>query len=310
MPKDELFKLGLLNDALQYNESLGETDTFTYKKLTQLKADLLAKYADDAPVTIAQPIRPIEMAKPERALPTSPKAIRPENVATDAQKRYLDRLVGEREVPEIGGLQTALAKYRNGSLTKRAASALIDWLRDLPLKGTNDNIRWATPKQMTSLVREGERRVILQPVAQAAVDAATQGRDVPFDIARAALDHLFSADYCKTPKASEARITQDGMYRIGERIIKVQIAVHGSGKLYAKELVGHEYTDEDGETQTKWSFEYVAGLVNELTDANRMTLEEAKAFGKLYEWCCVCGKQLTKESSIAAGIGPVCGGRV
>jgi hypothetical protein len=37
-----------------------------------------------------------------------------------------------------------------------------------------------------------------------------------------------------------------------------------------------------------------------------MTLDQAKAFGALYGACCNCGKTLTDERSIEAGIGPVC----
>jgi hypothetical protein len=40
-----------------------------------------------------------------------------------------------------------------------------------------------------------------------------------------------------------------------------------------------------------------------------MSLEEAKAFGRLYGVCVRCGATLTDEQSIEAGIGPVCAGR-
>jgi hypothetical protein len=51
-------------------------------------------------------------------------------------------------------------------------------------------------------------------------------------------------------------------------------------------------------------------MVYKLTSADRMTLEDAKEFGALYGTCCVCGRLLTNEVSIEAGIGPVCGKRV
>jgi hypothetical protein len=37
-----------------------------------------------------------------------------------------------------------------------------------------------------------------------------------------------------------------------------------------------------------------------------MSLEDGKKYGKLYGVCCVCGRVLTDENSIQAGIGPVC----
>jgi hypothetical protein len=84
-------------------------------------------------------------------------------------------------------------------------------------------------------------------------------------------------------------------------IAKVQKAVHGSGRLYAKRLVVSE---------TGGTFEYAPGLIVQLDPGMRLSLEEASAFGKLYGWCIVCGRTLTDEKSIAAGIGPVCGGRL
>lgn len=113
----------------------------------------------------------------------------------------------------------------------------------------------------------------------------------------------------QTPRAPkvvrEPEIT-DGMYRnpqTGE-IYKVQIAVHGSGKLYAKKLM----VEGEGHDADVW-FEYAPGMVNRLKVEWKMTLEEAKAFGALYGSCCVCGRTLTNEESIEAGIGPICAGK-
>jgi hypothetical protein len=83
----------------------------------------------------------------------------------------------------------------------------------------------------------------------------------------------------------------------GCRIFKVQRAVNGSGRLYAKELI-------DG------SFVYFTGGITTVAKTSRpMTLDEAKGYGKLYGVCCKCGRTLTDEGSIEAGIGPVCAGK-
>lgn len=121
----------------------------------------------------------------------------------------------------------------------------------------------------------------------------------------------------KTPKEAKAStssegapVTEDGMYRTEDgTIFKVQIAVHGSGNLYAKKLVA---LDEPKVMKTKTVthvFEYAPGAIRKLTADDKMTLEEAKAWGALYGTCCCCGATLTNETSIAAGIGPVCGSR-
>lgn len=93
----------------------------------------------------------------------------------------------------------------------------------------------------------------------------------------------------------------EGMHKVGDTIYKVQRAVHGSGHLYAKVL----HQDEDG----SWHFEYAAGAIMRLSADTLMPLEEAKRFGQLYGVCCVCGRTLTDETSIAEGIGPICGSR-
>lgn len=94
---------------------------------------------------------------------------------------------------------------------------------------------------------------------------------------------------------------EPGMYKSNNTIFKVQIAVHGSGKPYAKRLE----QDEDG----AWGFVYAPGAVKNLSPDYKMSLEDAKQFGVLYGTCCVCGRMLTNESSIADGIGPVCAKR-
>lgn len=104
-------------------------------------------------------------------------------------------------------------------------------------------------------------------------------------------------------QATKAEPLTDGMYRQGDTIFKIQKAVHGSGHLYAKRLVpGDGYG-------AKATFVYAPGAMKALTLADKMTLEEAKAWGALYGTCCVCGRTLTNESSIEAGIGPVCAGK-
>ena len=116
--------------------------------------------------------------------------------------------------------------------------------------------------------------------------------------ASAVIDVLKEQPKLEKPQAEPA---PEGMHRIGDDIYKVQRAVHGSGNLYAKKLV-RDYDDQ-------WIFEYAPGIVKQLSPDTAMTLDEAKEWGALYGTCCVCGRTLTNEESIAAGIGPICAGR-
>jgi hypothetical protein len=95
----------------------------------------------------------------------------------------------------------------------------------------------------------------------------------------------------QTPEVTE------GMYQVGDTIYKVQKAVHGSGRLYAKVLM---------ERNGAWKFEMAKGMVFKLKASDKLSLEAAKAFGQLYGVCCCCGATLTDENSIAEGIGPIC----
>jgi len=113
----------------------------------------------------------------------------------------------------------------------------------------------------------------------------------------AAILRCASRERPATPKAPKAVEVTEGMYRTADgTVFKVQRAVNGSGRLYAKRLT------EDG-------FEYAQGAVYRLTADEKMTLDEAKAWGVLYGTCCVCGRTLTDETSIEQGIGPVCAGK-
>lgn len=106
------------------------------------------------------------------------------------------------------------------------------------------------------------------------------------------------------PSAAGAAAITEGMYRMADgTIYKVQRAVHGSGNLYAKRLV------PPSEFGGNASFEYAPGALRALKPEDKMTLDQAREFGALYGTCCQCGRTLTDERSIEAGIGPICAGK-
>lgn len=112
-------------------------------------------------------------------------------------------------------------------------------------------------------------------------------------ISRAVTEIVSSPEFVDAPPVAEVTPAEEGVYKLGNRIFKVQRAIHGSGHLYAKELT------IDG-------FIYAGGMIRHLDSSHRMTLEQAKEYGSLYGVCCRCAAPLTDEKSIAAGIGPVC----
>lgn len=108
------------------------------------------------------------------------------------------------------------------------------------------------------------------------------------------------------PKRSEKAnalkpLVGEGLYQRDGQIYKVQVAVHGSGHLYCKRL-------EDVEGSRR--FVYAPGMLTALRPEDVMTLKEAAEFGKLYGFCVRCGRTLTDEASIEAGIGPICASKM
>lgn len=89
---------------------------------------------------------------------------------------------------------------------------------------------------------------------------------------------------------------EEGIYLNNQGIFKLYTTQ--SGYLFAKKL------QQDG------SWEGVKGAAHKLRPETKMTLEQAKHYGKLYGMCIKCGRTLTDEVSISEGIGPVCAGKM
>lgn len=87
----------------------------------------------------------------------------------------------------------------------------------------------------------------------------------------------------------------EGIYYKEGVVYKVQIS--GAGRPYAKVLKEH-------------GFSYDPTAIKNLSVEDKITIEQAKAYGIKYGVCCVCGRTLTDSVSVAEGIGPVCGRRI
>lgn len=101
---------------------------------------------------------------------------------------------------------------------------------------------------------------------------------------------------CQTGQKKTA--AKEGVYLKGELIYKVMLNREKT-RTYARSL-----TIVNGKPQ----WDYAPSIVFTLTEADRVTPQQAKAFGDLHHHCLCCGRELTKPASIEAGIGPVCAG--
>jgi hypothetical protein len=96
-----------------------------------------------------------------------------------------------------------------------------------------------------------------------------------------------------------AGVSELGMYQTSDGNIYRVHQSRETGNLYAKKLdiISHK-------------FEYEQGAMRKLKASDKMSLQQAKAWGMETGICCVCGAFLTDERSVAEGIGPVCATRV
>jgi hypothetical protein len=102
-----------------------------------------------------------------------------------------------------------------------------------------------------------------------------------------------------------------GMYRKADgTLYRVYPARSANKHLLAKRLiVTQDGVNEQGEPVWHGEFEYAGAAARFVKADERMTLEEAKEFGHQFGICCDCAALLTDPTSVANGIGPVCGSR-
>lgn len=158
----------------------------------------------------------------------------------------------------------------------------------------------ATEKQTAFILRLATERGITTDVDGLSKAAASQ-----------VIEQLLAMPRARVERPAATAVAEPGMYRGPDGSpVKVQKA-KDSDRLYAKKLVriGGERLTETDEV-VRFEFVYEKGLLYRLAETDRMTLEEAKAFGIRYGICCVCGAPLKDATSVANGIGPVCAGRV
>ena len=149
---------------------------------------------------------------------------------------------------------------------------------------------------------------------------ANLGGSAPAQLTRAdaskMIEGLLTAQRAFGPARGSNPVTEVGMYRSADgTIYKVQRSKLNQN-LYAKKLTpinGDRLRDVElgvAPTIVNWEFVYEVGAVRNLTADQRLTPEQAKAFGIRYGVCCVCGRTLKDAASVQAGIGPVCDTRL
>lgn len=204
-------------------------------------------------------------------------------------------------------------------LSKRKAHQLIDQLKAEPkqaatLPGYKD---LASERQVDYLLGLADRAGwMIDDLTITSAEGKTYTLDkLMRGDASALIEQLKLAPRRRTAKPNpNVKITEDGMYRREGVVYKVQVAVHGSGHLYAKRLVvdAEAVRDANGNITEpgRAHYERDASAIAKLLPEHRLTLADAKGFGDLYGVCIRCAATLTDEESIARGAGPVCAGKI
>lgn len=95
----------------------------------------------------------------------------------------------------------------------------------------------------------------------------------------------------EAPKQVAPDFEHGALYMVEGDVYRVKRSARGY--FYAEKLEGTR-------------FEYAPGDIRRIHASDRLTLEQAKAYGVRTGVCGCCGRELTNPESIDRGIGPVC----
>jgi hypothetical protein len=151
---------------------------------------------------------------------------------------------------------------------------------------------------MTVAATERQREYISALLRDRVVDSETIVKiGDPATLTKETASKVIELLIVRPRRASIERPTQVGAYKKDGTFYQVRKS-QTSGRLYAKVF-----------DPVPLEFVYDADAINQISDADRMSLEEAMRFGVQYGICVHCGASLTDPESIARGIGPVCAKR-
>jgi len=138
-------------------------------------------------------------------------------------------------------------------------------------------------------------RLLAERVTPETFESKAKAPDLDKATASAYIDALFAAPR-KPAVHEDGDALGEGYYWVEGLVYKVQ-ASKSTGNLYAKVFTAEGY-------------DYAPGAMRVLKSATRLTLEQAAEMGVKTGRCVVCARLLTDPDSVAAGIGPICAGRL
>lgn len=253
--------------------------------------------------------------------------------ASDAQVRFLRNLIAQKDTASAATskLGPIVVPDNIEGISKKSASALIDRLMGCPDKAATAEVNGTAGGPLVSDKQMGFLRKLiaerdyysLSVKDRGYVDAVNDGKVPTKRGASALIDVLTTTAFAAGDgtgrgvsrtdtgvAASAAGALEPGMYRTADGTIYKVYPAQNGGHLLAKRVELIEDWTFETHGKNKANLVYAGAAGRFVTAADRMSLDEAKDYGRAYAFCCVCGAYLENEESVALGIGPVCGGRV
>jgi hypothetical protein len=217
----------------------------------------------------------------------------------------------------------------NGTMTKPASYKQLKWLRDL--LNTKDFSNFpADWRDYCDYIKEAYTRCEGEGYEPGSLNVwlvANDKDEVTHQTFQTLLPKLQEANKVQKPLAGDIHVdgqadpvspiaTMDGVFKKGDTFYKLKWT-RKTNKLWAHRLVFLMTPEQAKVAAAAGSKEHAvkfkfAGSPQTLgiREDMKLSYEDMKAFGALYNTCCECGRLLTNDLSVALGIGPVCGGRM
>jgi hypothetical protein len=150
-------------------------------------------------------------------------------------------------------------------------------------------VELATTKQVDFITRLCAERAVSLSVDFATLTKAAAS----VEIARLLALPKAAKSAASVASAAVSGVKGVGVFRNAEGVFFRVAKSQESGYLYAKRFNGSKFV-------------YDKGGIATLSESDRLTVEDAAAFGFEFGVCVWCGKELSDPESVARGIGPVC----
>lgn len=229
-----------------------------------------------------------------------------EPLASEKQVAFLSTLLAELAtlVDADGNVHTAAA-FAAGlvGLTKRAASLAIEQAME-----SLDRERAKAPAAAEApTARPARTNKYAARCEDCGASVPAEEGSLSKEGGRWVVRHVGGCTSTPAAPASSGE-APEGFHMLDGTVWKVQLNQAGSG-CYAKRLTLPTADELAYDPEARGSWDYVSGGMRKLSPATLMSKDDAAAFGRLYGFCGCCGRRLTNEESIEAGIGPVCAGK-